>query len=55
MNFTWRFWPTGMKREFSVDAKFGAPQVAYRETIGQSVEVEYIHREAGGAAASSLG
>ncbi|UXZ04216.1 elongation factor G [Moraxella nasicaprae] len=29
-----------MKREFGVEANIGAPQVAYRETIRQSVEVE---------------
>ena len=29
-----------MKREFSVDAKVGKPQVAYRETIGKQTEVE---------------
>jgi elongation factor G len=29
-----------MKREFSVEANVGAPQVAYRETIGKSVEEE---------------
>jgi elongation factor G len=39
-----------LKREFRVDAKFGAPKVAYRETIAQSVEVEYTPRKLGGAA-----
>ncbi len=29
-----------MKREFSVDANVGAPQVAYRETVRQAVEQE---------------
>ncbi len=29
-----------MKREFNVDAKVGKPQVAYRETIGATTEVE---------------
>lgn len=29
-----------MKREFHVDANIGKPQVAYRETIGNSVETE---------------
>lgn len=29
-----------MKREFGVEANIGAPQVAYRETIRQNVEVE---------------
>jgi elongation factor G len=38
-----------MKREFSVDANIGNPQVAYRETITQSTEAEgkYI-RQTGG-------
>jgi elongation factor G len=39
-----------LKREFRVDAKFGAPSVAYRETIGQSAEVDYTHRKQVGAA-----
>ncbi|MCL2848297.1 MAG: elongation factor G [Firmicutes bacterium] len=38
-----------MKREFKVEANTGAPQVAYRETIRQKVEVEgkYV-RQSGG-------
>jgi elongation factor G len=39
-----------LKREFRVDAKFGAPRVAYRETIGQPVEVDYTHRKQVGSA-----
>ena len=35
-----------MKREFKVDANVGAPQVAYRETIGQSsAEIDYTHKK----------
>ena len=34
-----------MKREFKVDANVGAPQVAYRETITRSAEVDYTHRK----------
>ncbi len=34
-----------MKREFKVGANVGAPQVAYRETISKSVEVDYTHRK----------
>ncbi|MFQ5467167.1 MAG: elongation factor G [Kiloniellaceae bacterium] len=34
-----------MKREFKVDANVGAPQVAYRETIGRTYEVDYIHKK----------
>ncbi|MCB6183745.1 elongation factor G [Leeia sp. TBRC 13508] len=38
-----------MKREFSVEANVGAPQVAYRETIRQSVESEAKHvKQSGG-------
>ena len=39
-----------MKREFSVDANVGAPQVAYRETITKSIEVDYIHKKQTGGA-----
>jgi elongation factor G len=34
-----------MKREFKVEANVGAPQVAYRETITRSAEVDYIHKK----------
>ncbi|MEQ9811576.1 MAG: elongation factor G [Azospirillaceae bacterium] len=34
-----------MRREFKVDANVGAPQVAYRETITQSCEVDYTHKK----------
>ncbi len=34
-----------MKREFSVDANVGAPQVAYRETISRMAEVDYTHKK----------
>jgi len=34
-----------LKREFQVGANVGAPQVAYRETIGRASEVDYIHRK----------
>jgi len=38
-----------MKREFSVDANIGKPQVAYRETIRQAVEAEgKFVRQSGG-------
>jgi elongation factor G len=39
-----------MKREYSVEVETGAPQVAYRETIGQSAEFDYIHRKQTGGA-----
>ncbi len=34
-----------MKREFSVDANIGAPQVAYRETITRTAEIDYTHKK----------
>src|SRR5687767_2326832 len=34
-----------MKREFKVEANIGQPQVAYRETITQSAEVDYTHKK----------
>ena len=34
-----------MKREFSVEANIGAPQVAYRETITKPVEIDYTHKK----------
>jgi elongation factor G len=38
-----------LKREFTVDANVGAPQVAYRETIGKAIESEgKFVRQSGG-------
>ena len=37
-----------MKREFSVEANVGAPQVSYREAITQTAEVDYIHKKQSG-------
>src|ERR1700689_3080471 len=34
-----------MKREFKVEANVGAPQVAYRETITRTSEVDYTHKK----------
>jgi len=34
-----------MKREFKVEANIGAPQVAYRETIGHKAEIDYTHKK----------
>ena len=39
-----------MKREFKVDANIGAPQVAYRETITKTAEVDYTHKKQTGGA-----
>ncbi|MCC0052434.1 MAG: elongation factor G [Rhodobiaceae bacterium] len=37
-----------MRREFKVEANIGAPQVAYRETITQSAEIDYTHKKQSG-------
>ena len=37
-----------MKREFKVEANIGAPQVAYRETISKSHEIDYTHKKQSG-------
>ena len=34
-----------LKREFKVEANIGAPQVAYRETIGREIEHTYTHKK----------
>ena len=39
-----------LKREFKVDANIGAPQVAYRETITTTYEVDYTHKKQTGGA-----
>ena len=37
-----------LKREFKVDANVGAPQVAYRETISKTYEIDYTHKKQSG-------
>ncbi|MXO85619.1 elongation factor G [Altererythrobacter aurantiacus] len=37
-----------MKREFKVEANVGAPQVAYRESLGREVDVDYTHKKQSG-------
>lgn len=37
-----------LKREFKVDANVGQPQVAYRETISQPYEIDYLHKKQSG-------
>jgi elongation factor G len=37
-----------MKREFKVEANIGQPQVAYRETITRSADVDYTHKKQSG-------
>lgn len=39
-----------LRREFKVDVVAGAPQVAYRETIGQEAEYDYTHKKQTGGA-----
>jgi len=39
-----------MKREFKVEANVGAPQVAYRETITRSADIDYTHKKQSGGA-----
>jgi elongation factor G len=39
-----------LKREFKVDANVGAPQVAYRETVGRRSELDYTHKKQTGGA-----
>ena len=34
-----------MKREFKVEANVGAPQVAYRETISKTYEIDFTHKQ----------
>ncbi|GJL98222.1 MAG: elongation factor G [Hyphobacterium sp.] len=37
-----------LKREFRVEANIGQPQVAYRETLGQTAEITYTHKKQSG-------
>jgi translation elongation factor 2 (EF-2/EF-G) len=39
-----------MRREFHVDATVGQPQVAYRETISRTAQVDYTHKKQSGGA-----
>ncbi len=39
-----------MKREYKAEVETGAPQVAYRETIGESAKFDYIHKKQTGGA-----
>ncbi|MBF0664358.1 MAG: elongation factor G [Brevundimonas sp.] len=34
-----------LKRTYKVDANIGAPQVAYRESLGRKVEIDYTHKK----------
>ncbi len=37
-----------MKREFKVEANVGAPQVAYREALAKTVDIDYTHKKQSG-------
>ena len=37
-----------MKREFKVEANVGAPQVAYRESLGRAMDIDYTHKKQSG-------
>ncbi len=39
-----------MKREFAVEVNIGAPQVSYKETLRNSVEIDYTHKKQSGGA-----
>ncbi|MDX2050106.1 MAG: elongation factor G [Rickettsiaceae bacterium] len=39
-----------MRREFKVEANVGNPQVAYRETISKSTEIDFTHKKQSGGA-----
>ena len=39
-----------LKREYKVDAKVGAPQVAYRESITKQGKIDYTHKKQSGGA-----
>lgn len=39
-----------LRREFKVDANVGDPQVAYRETITKSADIDYTHKKQSGGA-----
>jgi len=34
-----------LRRTYKVDANIGAPQVAYRETLGRATEIDYTHKK----------
>jgi elongation factor G len=34
-----------LRRTYKVDANVGAPQVAYRETLGRAAEIDYTHKK----------
>ena len=49
MNFTLKLSLT-VCREYKVEANVGQPQVAYRETISKTFEIDYQHKKQSGGA-----
>jgi elongation factor G len=37
-----------LRRTYNVDANVGAPQVAYRETLGRAADIDYTHKKQSG-------
>jgi elongation factor G len=37
-----------LRRTYNVDANIGAPQVAYRETLGRAADIDYTHKKQSG-------
>ena len=37
-----------LRRDFGIAVNVGAPQIAYRETLGQRSEIDYTHKKLGG-------
>jgi elongation factor G len=37
-----------LRRTYKVDANIGAPQVAYRETLGRTADIDYTHKKQSG-------
>src|SRR3954454_9580076 len=42
-----------LKRTYKVEANIGAPQVAYRESLGRRTEIDYTHKKQTGGGGQS--
>ncbi len=42
---TWTSRSTSLKRTYKVEANIGAPQVAYRESLGKVTDIDYTHKK----------